>query len=323
MSAGNKKRAIIFRVFTLIALAFIVGAALSPLWWVALKAPQYPPAAFPDGIRIHFHIDSVQNGCKKQERTEVVEEESLNCKHEMDAINHYVGMYPISSGGPVERALSPFAMSLLAVMLLAFIMPGRKSQITVFIVGAILITAWMNVAYHSKGGVKYLSPSYVDDMVETMDLYPEDYEDWTAKDAIKEVYTESLGRYFREKDVIEKRVGMMMKMADIVYYGIMAGIVALALGLIFIPFTYWFLALIPAMLPVFFVLEYSAWLWWFGHNMNEMGAFSLKPFMPTVLGQGKVAQFSTYSYPHEGFFMLLVASFFLILALLIRKRQLR
>jgi hypothetical protein len=42
------------------------------------------------------------------------------------------------------------------------------------------------------------------------------------------------------------------------------------------------LALVPALLPVFFVITYAGWLWFFGHNMHPWGAFTVKPFMPTV-----------------------------------------
>ena len=33
---------------------------------------------------------------------------------------------------------------------------------------------------------------------------------------------------------------------------------------------YWLLILIPMTLPIMFVIEYAAWLWWYGHNFNEM-----------------------------------------------------
>jgi hypothetical protein len=45
--------------------------------------------------------------------------------------------------------------------------------------------------------------------------------------------------------------------------------------------------------------------------------------MPTVFGEGKVAQFSTYSYPYWGYALLLIASACLALALLLRRKQLR
>jgi hypothetical protein len=83
------------------------------------------------------------------------------------------------------------------------------------------------------------------------------------------------------------------------------------------------LALVPGLLAVFFVIDYAAWLWIFGHNLNAWGAFTVKPFMPTVFGEGKVAQFSTFSYPHYGYALLLAVFVLLILATLLRRKQLR
>ena len=72
-----------------------------------------------------------------------------------------------------------------------------------------------------------------------------------------------------------------------------------------------------------FLADFTYWLWWFGHNLHEWAAFSVKPFMPTVLGEGKVAQFSTYAYPSYGFAIVVVGSLCLALALLIRRKQLQ
>jgi len=83
------------------------------------------------------------------------------------------------------------------------------------------------------------------------------------------------------------------------------------------------LALVPALLPLFFVVTYAAWLWFFGHNLHPWGAFTVKPFMPTVFGEGKVAQFSTYSYPYWGYGLLVLMFLSLMPALLIRRKQVR
>jgi uncharacterized membrane protein len=83
------------------------------------------------------------------------------------------------------------------------------------------------------------------------------------------------------------------------------------------------LALVPALLPIYFVIDYAGWLWFFGHNLHPWGAFTVKPFMPTVFGEGKVAQFSTYSYPYWGYALLLLVFAALMLALLIRRKQMR
>ena len=99
---NTKKRNLVVAGLLGVALVMLAVIYFTPIWWVALKAPNYPPEAFPDGIRIHFHFNGVFNGCSLVESEEVQVEEALNCVHEMDTINHYVGMYPIASGGPVE-----------------------------------------------------------------------------------------------------------------------------------------------------------------------------------------------------------------------------
>ncbi len=86
----------------------------------------------------------------------------------------------------------------------------------------------------------------------------------------------------------------------------------------------WWLLAVPAIaFPVAFVADYAFWLWWFGHNLKEWAAFTVKPFMPTVLGEGMVAQFSTYSYPHYGMAISAASALCLTLAVLIRRKQLQ
>ncbi|MCW9033829.1 MAG: hypothetical protein OQK35_06935 [Alphaproteobacteria bacterium] len=321
---ANGNLGLLSRLLTLVGLVFIVAAYFSPIWWVSLTAPQYPDDAFPQGIRIHFHVDSVSNGCKKvvvKERHH--EEEALNCKHEMDAINHYVGMYPISSGGPVERAYAPFMFSLLVLMLLTFMVPGQGKRAVVFAGGGAAIIGWMSLAMMTKGGMAYLSPNYIYDLTTTMSLYDEDWADWSGMMAIKESYSEGLGRYFRDVVNNNKAVAVMMTAANVVYWAIIAAVIVVAIGLWKFRPTMWLLALVPAALPIFFVVEYAAWLWWFGHSLHEMAAFTVKPFMPTVLGQGKVAQFATYSYPHYGFGFFVATFFALALAMLLRRKQMK
>jgi hypothetical protein len=86
---------------------------------------------------------------------------------------------------------------------------------------------------------------------------------------------------------------------------------------------FWVLGLGPGLLWVYFLGIFSYWLYWFGHNLHEYGAFKIKPFMPTVLGDGKVAQFTTHSYPYWGFYVLAAESIVLVMAILIRRRALR
>jgi len=81
-----------------------------------------------------------------------------------------------------------------------------------------------------------------------------------------------------------------------------------------------YLMLIPVSLPLLFMADYSYWLYWFGHNLHDWGAFKIKPFMPTVFGDGKIAQFTTHSYPTIGFYMLLLIALFSLLAIMARNK---
>ena len=83
------------------------------------------------------------------------------------------------------------------------------------------------------------------------------------------------------------------------------------------------LILIPVALPLIFLGFYSYWLYWFGHHMHDWGAFKIKPFMPTVFGDGKVAQFTTHSYPTTGFWILVAISVLSLLAIVSKKKARR
>ena len=137
-------------------------------------------------------------------------------------------------------------------------------------------------------------------------------------------YEKNLGRYFNNPEEIKPMAANMTLASHVVFWGIIAAMVLLiygarkSSGLL-----YWVLILVPLALPLFFLIEYSAWLWWYGHSLNSMGAFTVKPFMPTVFGQGKVAQFATHSYPHIGFGLMLLTSVLLAAVALLRRKQLR
>ncbi len=83
----------------------------------------------------------------------------------------------------------------------------------------------------------------------------------------------------------------------------------------------WLLMVIPIVLPVAFLVDYAGWLYWYGHNMQEWGAFTVKPFMPTVFGDGKVAQFTTHSYPTTGFYVMIAASVLSLLAVFSKRKE--
>ena len=172
-----------------------IGVASLPIWAVSLEAPNYPKAAFPEGIPVFFHFDGYSG--------EV---------HEMNTINHYVGMDPMWVGGHLERAIGIYALLALSLGMVYFI------------------------AYNNR----------------------------------------------------------------ILNY----------------------IMLVPVSLPLLFIADYSYWLYWFGHNLHDWGAFKIKPFMPTVFGDGKIAQFTTHSYPTIGFYMILAISLLSLLAFFAKQKAL-
>ena len=383
--AQNKKRLLVSNLLILAAAGLLIAIYFLPVWWVSLTAPNYPKEAFPDGVRINFHMNGVFNGCKKVQKDEIEEDEALDCVHEMDTINHYVGMYPIAAGGVVERAFSPFLVALLVVMLLGFMCTKPKIRMIIMSVGFGAIAVWMAMTWYGRDGLKYQTAGYLHALVAALDQDTEkesgapgmsgndilerlkaslaksearesgaasapdstdkaeniehlratferyqerqpaaEREAWkgSGRQMMSWHYKASLGRYFNNPAEINPMVKTMTTVADIVFWGIIGAMLLLLWGarkgrgpL------YWLMILVPMALPVFFVIEYSGWLWWYGHRLNQMGAFTVKPFMPTVLGQGKVAQFTTHSYPSTGFYLMLLFTAMLALAALIRLKM--
>ncbi len=398
MSAGvNTKREFVTKGLILVSMVLIAAIYFAPIWWVSLTAPNYPPEAFPDGVRINFHMNGVFNGCEKVEKAEIDEDVALDCVHEMDTINHFVGMYPIASGGVVEKAFSPFLLSMLGVMLAGFLFVDRRLRLGIMAVGFTFVAVWMYLTSYTEGGLKYQNSQYISALVTALDQAdfeseadkeetelnpiiealrqsmldsqketgaapapaldtinaetavtaskednirtlkqnfnqdqtrkPEaERKQWTGAgiDTLIWHYHKNLGRWFNNPQEIDPMARTMEFVSHALFVVIILGMVAMMIagwktgGML-----YWIVVLIPMLLPVFFIIEYSAWLWWYGHSLNEMGAFTLKPFMPTVFGQGKVAQFTTHSYPNIGFGLMLLSSLALLLATLLRRKSLK
>ena len=172
-----------------------IGTPSLPIWYVSLEAPNYPKAAFPNGIPVYFHVDGYSGDV-----------------HEMNTINHYIGMYPMEHGGNVERAIAPYYLLIATLCMLAFLY------------------------YDGKFNSLLMVPTII--------------------------------------------------------------------------------------APVLFMSAFVGWLYWYGHNMQEWGAFKIKPFTPTVLGDGSVAHFTTHSYPTIGFWVMIVMSVLCILAVFSKKKEL-
>ncbi len=322
MSTPARSRTLV-AALSLIALIAMVAAYFAPIWWVSLTAPNYPKDAFPDGIRIHFHFDGVQNGCRitgtgsrmaaetmqgdlghESERYNPITDAKkdvnkgaagLDCVHEMNTINHYVGMFPIATGAPVEKPLAKFFFGFFAVMIAAFAITQRRLRLTVLALGFAAVAAWALVDQYAMGRLA----THVAD------------------------YVREAGTFFKEPDKIAAWGANVALATHLAIAGLVVAMVVVVWGVAKVRGFELLLALVPALLPLYFVVTYAAWLWFFGHNLHPWGAFTVKPFMPTVFGEGKVAQFSTYSYPSWGYALLIVVFVCLMLALLLRRRELR
>ncbi len=318
---ANKNRLV--TLLTLIGMAALMASYFAPIWWVSLTAPNYPKDAFPDGIRIHFHFDGVYNGCRAAGKgTRMADEvlqkdldhtverynpvldkqknvnkdaEGLDCVHEMNTINHYVGMFPISTGAPVEKPMAKFFFGFFAVMLLGFVTPAGRKRLLVMAAGFVVVAVWMVVHQFALGNMESHIAAYVHEA----------------------------GTFFKEPDKIKVWGDNVRLITTGVIVGLIVAMAIVLAGVAKFRGFELLLVLVPALMPVFFVLEYAGWLWFFGHNMHPWGAFTVKPFMPTVFGEGKVAQFSTYSYPYWGYGLLLLSSACLLPAMLLRRQQRR
>jgi hypothetical protein len=244
-----------------IAAILIIVLYFLPVWWVALQSIQYPKSMYPKGIRINFKYNGVYNGCEGlKEREELAaDQEGANCLVEMNAINHFIGMYRIVQGVNRDK--------------------GRK--------------------------------------------YPGYYVFDTKKDANgKEIIDPETGKPL-EVNVTPMALIILDKIMHFSPY-LFVIFVLMVLAFAFSKKTKAWLALIPAFLPVYFLVVYIYYLHWYGHHlsMHGGGAFrGIKPFMPTVFGEGKVAQFTTLSYPYYGFFVAILIMILLIVAVLLKKKN--
>jgi hypothetical protein len=394
-------------ILILVAVGLLFPIYNSAIWWVSLEAPNYPEEAFPDGVRILFHLNGVFNGCQLIEKEEIATDEALDCVHEMDTINHYVGMYPIAAGGPVELFFSIFLLALVGIMLVGFVIQQPRLRTIVMGSGFLLLAIWMSMTWYGADGIRYHNGNYLEGRITVLGEEAEidDVDDGNLaslkaalegetaklpsgmsalealrasmagetikieedgatvveetvvaeeltgkaksiaymKDAFKAYqdrkgfesdqwngsgkqfmswhYEKSLGKYFRGEDALIPMVSKVSTAGDVVFWGVM-GVMVLLLFVARKPqgFFNWLLIYIPIALPALFLVEYVIWLWWYGHNMNSMGAFTLKAFMPTAFGQGKVAQFTTNSYPYVGFWLLMLFATLLVVAVYLRTR---
>ncbi len=249
-------------IFSIIGIALIAITYFVPIWSVSLQSIQYPKNMYPKGIRIVFKYNGVYNGCQGvAEREELATNEGADCLVEMNAINHFIGMYPIVQGRNNPKGMT----------------------------------------------------------------HPSFYVFDTQKDAEGHDLLDENNQKIRV-DVTPKALkalnGLMVNSPYIFVFFALCGIFFIVTPRRLNALAAW----IAALTPLYFLLVYIFYLYWYGHNLglHGGGAFAgIKPFMPTVFGEGKVAQFTTESYPMYGFFFALGAFVAFVLAFLLKRKALR
>ena len=97
----------------------------------------------------------------------------------------------------------------------------------------------------------------------------------------------------------------------------------LLVAAIFIHSKYTVLLALPAILyPFIFLGDMYYWLRNFGLNLDPAAPLSnaIKPFVPPILGVGKLAQFVTIAQVQSGFYLALMASIFILIGLYFQRR---
>lgn len=104
------------------------------------------------------------------------------------------------------------------------------------------------------------------------------------------------------------------------------GVIALGLLLLAAVFvhTKWVVLLtLPALLfPVIFLVDLQWWMANFGRNLDSAAPLSssVKPFVPPVLFEGRIAQFSTWAVPGPGLWLAMAASGLILVGLYFHRR---
>jgi copper chaperone NosL len=99
--------------------------------------------------------------------------------------------------------------------------------------------------------------------------------------------------------------------------------VLLVEGAAYVHSRYAVLLAVPAVLfPVGFLADLQYWLATFGQNLDPDAPLSssVKPFVPTILGDGGIGQFKTYSEVGIGFWMALAAGGLLVVGFFFHRR---
>ncbi len=102
-----------------------------------------------------------------------------------------------------------------------------------------------------------------------------------------------------------------------------AALSLLILAAIFVHTKWVVLLVLPTILmPLMFLADLQFWLWKFGTNLDPTAPLSsaIKPFVPSVLGSGLIAQFKTIAMPGLGLYLAIIASIVSVVGLYFHRK---
>ena len=100
------------RVLLIVAAALVALTLTQPLWNLTMFAPQYP-----DGLRMDIYSHQLQGGRNGQDVREI------------NVLNHYIGMRDLTNDDFTEFKWMPFALGVLALLMLRSAVHGTMASL--------------------------------------------------------------------------------------------------------------------------------------------------------------------------------------------------
>jgi hypothetical protein len=124
----------------------LIGSIFLPYWNIVLRAPQYPK-----GLSVDVYVNKL---------------EDMRSVREVDGLNHYIGMIKLTDAATIERAISVYAIPIIAILAVASIFLSgwwrtiARIPVLIYpIVFVIDLFAWLYYAGHSLDSTAALSSS--------------------------------------------------------------------------------------------------------------------------------------------------------------------
>lgn len=141
-----------------------------------------------------------------------------------------------------------------------------------------------------------------------------------------QIYLHGIAGDTFEIDILNHYIGMMpitkgaILEASLSPYLISVVALSVLVGLLATGRRLGWLGLVPAVgLPIGFLGDTLYWMYRFGHDLDPHQPINFDPFMPTLLGDGKIGQFHTSAWPDLGFWMALLGALLVGAAVWLRK----